>query len=110
MTWRVWLAELTRPGSVLISFKHSGSLRYYAGRMTINYANLESTSLDPAVDWLIANALHPYLLVEDDEVSDFRERFGGARWLAALDQAPVGGRSQRRKGPDIRPVDRPFLP
>ena len=85
--------QLTRPGSVLISFKHSGSLRYYAGRMTINYANLESTSLDPAVDWLIANALHPYLLVEDDEVSDFRERRSRPRsW-------PRAGRACRRTRP-----------
>ncbi len=82
--------EVTESDSVVLSGIHSGSLRYYAGRMTLNYTLLDPAWLDRAAAWLAERGMHPYVLLEDWEVADFRRRFTGARSLTALDAAAVG--------------------
>jgi dolichyl-phosphate-mannose-protein mannosyltransferase len=82
--------RVTEPNSVIVSLIHSGSLRYYAGRMTLNYVWLDGKWLDGAVEWLRDNGVHTYALLEDWEMPEFRQRFAGARRLAALEQPPVG--------------------
>jgi 4-amino-4-deoxy-L-arabinose transferase-like glycosyltransferase len=82
--------RVTAPNSVIVSGIHSGSLRYYAGRMTLNYVWLDRKWLDGAVEWLGDNGVHTYALLEDWEMPEFRRRFAGARRLAALEQPPVG--------------------
>ena len=69
------MAERTDPNAVIVSMLHSGSLRYYGGRMTINYANLDAAWLERAASWLNSHGAHPYALLEDHEVKDFRKRF-----------------------------------
>jgi hypothetical protein len=82
--------RVTEPNSVIVSLIHVGSLRYYAGRMTLNYSWLDGRWLDGAVDWLGENGVHTYAVLEDLEIPEFRRRFAGARRLAALEQPPVG--------------------
>jgi hypothetical protein len=82
--------RVTQSNSVIVSGIHSGSLRYYAGRMTLNYVWLDGKWLDGAVEWLGDNGVHAYALLEDWEIPMFRQRFAGARRLAALEQSPVG--------------------
>jgi hypothetical protein len=75
----------TVENSVIISNQHSGSIRYYGGRMTLRFDNLDGTLLDEAIAWLHSRGVRPYLLVEKDEVPAFRERFAGQAALKFLD-------------------------
>jgi hypothetical protein len=76
--------------SVIISNDHSGSIRYYGGRMTMNYAWMNGGPLlDSIVEWLQANGARTYLAVEDWEMPEVRRRFAGSVSLRALDGAPV---------------------
>jgi hypothetical protein len=81
--------QLSEPNSVTIAMIHSGSIRYYGGRMTLNWAHLEGAWLDRALDWLRDRGVHTYLVIEDWELPEFRQRFAGSRVLAALGSPPV---------------------
>ena len=74
--------------SVIFSLQHSGSARYYGGRTTLRFDNLDRESLDEAVRWLSSRGLRSYLLVEEWEIAMFRERFNGQATLARL-ETPV---------------------
>lgn len=69
------VAARTDPNAVILSGLHSGSLRYYAGRITINYFNLDPAWLHRAAVWLSSHGAHPYALLEQPEVNDFKNRF-----------------------------------
>jgi hypothetical protein len=69
--------------------QHSGSLRYYAGRMSMRFDNLEGAWLDRAVTWLEAHGVRSYLLVEDWEEPAFRQHFAGSPRLEFLNQPPI---------------------
>ena len=79
----------TEPTSVIYSMQHSGSLRYYAGRLTLNYANLDGEWLDRSVAWIVERGSHPYLVLESWEIELFRKQFAGQKTLAILDTAPI---------------------
>ena len=80
---------MTDPSSVIYSMQHSGSLRYYGGRMTLNYSALPPDQLDRSAAWLAEHGAHPYLLVEDWEVDAVKKRFPGQPMLAVLDSRPL---------------------
>jgi hypothetical protein len=77
--------ELTGPSSVVFADQHSGSLRYYGGRMTLRYDLMDPTWLDRSIAWLAAHGAHSYALLDDDEVKRFRQRFAGQERVSALD-------------------------
>jgi hypothetical protein len=79
----------TEPNSVIFTMQHSGSVRYYGGRMTLRFDNLDSTWLDRAVNWLDAHGAPSYLLVEDWEEEGFRKQFAGSAALEHLGTPPV---------------------
>ena len=87
--------SLTDETSVVYSMQHSGSLRYYAGRLTINWSNLDRDWLDRSVAWVKERGSHPYLLLESWEIEPFKRQFAGQKTLAILDAPPafkyVGG-------------------
>ena len=89
----VAVARLTRgmtdPTSVVYCMQHSGSLRYYAGRLTLRYDQLDHDWLDRSLTWFEAQKVHPYLLLEDWEIPQFKEHFAGTQTLALLDGAPL---------------------
>jgi hypothetical protein len=68
----------TSPNAVIFSEQHSGSLRYYAGRMTVTYNNFDRDWLDRSVAWLDARDAHPYAVLEAWEIKDFREHFAAS--------------------------------
>jgi len=80
---------LTDENSVLLSYDLGGSLRYYAGRTTLNFIWLEDDGLDEAVDWLRARGVHTYAALMNWEVDVFKRKFAGARHLDALSQPPI---------------------
>jgi hypothetical protein len=77
--------RLTPRNSVIISGQHTGSLRFYAGRMTMHYDPIQPEWVDRTVTWLNEHGAHPYLLVEDWEVPIVKRIFEGQRTLAMLE-------------------------
>jgi len=81
--------DATPPNSVIFSIQHSGSVRYYGGRMTLRYDFLNQRWLDRAVEWLNRQGMHPYFLLDEWEVEQFQFRFHEVNALAALKVARV---------------------
>lgn len=79
----------TDANAVVFSVQHSGSVRYYAGRMTLNFSLLQAAWLDRAAGWLAGHGAHPFALLEQAEVNEFRERFGATNVLGRLEMGPV---------------------
>jgi hypothetical protein len=75
--------------AVFIALQHSGSARYYSGRLTVRYDAIPPDGLDMVIADLRRAAYRPYFLLEDWERDSFRERFGAHSMLAALDRRPL---------------------
>jgi hypothetical protein len=106
--------------AALFSMQHSGSARYYSGRITIRYDVLAPDRLDDAIDELQRHGYAPYFLLDDWEEPLFRARFRGHSARADLDWWPLAviagsqvkiydptdreaGRPDRSRTPDIVP-------
>ena len=74
--------------AAFITLHHSGSIRFYASRSTVGWADVDKGRLDDAVAFLRRHGRKPYLLFEQWEEPQFRERFAGER-LGALDWPPT---------------------
>lgn len=81
---------------MIISLQHSGTLRLYAGRLTLRFDQLDGRWLDRAVAFLRDRGRRPYIVVDGAEVDMFRQRFaetgtGRLDWspMATLDRAAV---------------------
>jgi hypothetical protein len=81
--------DLTPPNSAVLAMIHSGSLRYYGGRMTIRYDIMDGGWLDGAVGWLRDRGVPTYALLEEWELEPFATRFAGERLVARLDRPPL---------------------
>jgi hypothetical protein len=82
------VASATDAQSVIVTTAHVGPMRYYGGRLTLRYDTLDPAWLDRALDWLERRGRHPYILLEEDEVPEFRRRFNGSA-AGRFDLAPV---------------------
>ena len=81
--------SLTDADAVIISAQHSGSLRYYGGRLTLRWDVGDPAWLDRTVDWLAEHGHHPYFVLEPQEVDELRARYGPTNMSARLDWAPM---------------------
>ena len=81
--------SLTSPDAVVISAVHSGSLRYYAGRLTLRWDYVDPSWLDRVVEWLAAHGHHPYLLLEEAEIGELRTKHGRVSAVGRLDWQPL---------------------
>jgi hypothetical protein len=81
--------RMTNRNSVIYAMQHSGSLRYYGGRLTVRYDIIDRDWLDSSVEWFESRGVHPYLVLEDWEIQPFKQRFVGAKALALLDSPPL---------------------
>jgi hypothetical protein len=84
-----WVVHHLPDRAVVLTFQHSGSLRYYSGRLTLRWDQLEPQWLDRAVAFLRQRGYAPYILLESGEEASFRRQFAGTSGLAALDWKPV---------------------
>ena len=80
---------ITGRDSLIFAGEHTGSVRYYGGRMTGYYFFLKNAWVDRAIDWLNGQDIHPYLLLEEWELAEVRKRFEGQETVKALDRAPI---------------------
>jgi hypothetical protein len=83
------VASRTPQKAVVLSVQHSGSVRYYAHRITLRYDWLPADQLDAAVHELTTKGYSPYLVVDDSEQKEFQSRFGASNRLGRLDWAPL---------------------
>jgi hypothetical protein len=75
--------------AVFIAQHHSGSVRHYTGRATVNYAALPPSGLDAAIAALRSRGYQPFILLDAMEEEAFRAHLGaGSRW-GALDWEPL---------------------
>jgi len=82
------VARATPVNSVVMTMQHSGSIRYYGGRLTMRYDQLDESWLDRAVEWFSNEGVRTYAFVEDWEVPEFRKHFPAQR-LGRLDMKPI---------------------
>lgn len=75
--------------ALLMSMQHSGSLRYYSGRITVRYDLLRSTRLDQLVADFAARDYPVYFVLDDWEEKEFRRRFAEFNTLGKLDWKPI---------------------
>ena len=86
----------------MLSVQHSGSVRYYADRITLRYDWLNDTALDAALRDLAAKGRRAYLVVDDWEEKEFRARFSPANRAGRLDWAPI---ARVTGSPEVRIFD-----
>jgi dolichyl-phosphate-mannose-protein mannosyltransferase len=75
--------------AVLLSMQHSGSLRYYSGRLTVRYDWIDRGELDAVIADLRRLKYHPYLVLDGWEELRFRSRFEAASRSGTLAWTPV---------------------
>ena len=81
----------TPPATVVLAMQHSGSVRYYSGRLTLRYDLLDPAWLERAIDTLDGFGFRTYALLEDWEEEVFRQRFG-ERAAHVLGAGPIAVR------------------
>jgi len=85
----VFIDRATPPDAVVLSMQHSGSIRYYSGRLTLRYDSLDPAWLDRAVVTLENLGRPVYVLLDEWEEAPFRTRFAGQRTLNQLAAEPA---------------------
>ncbi len=82
------VAAVTPPEAVIIAMQHSGSVRYYGGRMSVRWDSMDPDWLDRAVAWFAEHGHHPYVLLDNWEIETFKGRHASAV-VGRLDWAPI---------------------
>jgi hypothetical protein len=91
--------------AILIAMEHSGSARYYSGRITLRYDYIPGPQLDSLIDQLERLGYHPYILLEEWELAEFQPRFRNHSRLAALDWSPIAWLNHSSKVRIYDPAD-----
>ena len=84
-----YVDQLTPPKAMILAVQHSGSVRYYANRITLRYDFLAPDGLDAAIREVIEKGYRPYIVIDDSEETGFRKRFGAASRVGRLDWQPL---------------------
>jgi hypothetical protein len=74
--------------AVVLALQHSGTLRMYAGRLTLRFDQLDPAWFERAVMFLQASGRRPYVVLQDDERTLFEQRFGRSA-QAMLERPPL---------------------
>lgn len=93
------VARLTPETAIIICAEHSGSLRYYAHRITLRFDALNEEGLDATLAELRAKGRQPYIVVDDWEEGAFRKRFAATNRMGRLDWTPI---ATTRTNPEVR--------
>jgi len=82
-------ARLTPERSVILAMQHSGSIRYYGGRVTLRWDLLAGDWLDRAVSWMSARGVPTYAVLDTWERDRMRAAFAGQAIARRLDDPPL---------------------
>ena len=88
ITAGTYIASTLPERAALLSMLHSGSARFYSGRVTVRYDRIRPGDLDRVLAELRRNGYRPYFLLDESEERAFRDRFSKTNPLGALDWAP----------------------
>jgi hypothetical protein len=80
-----YIARMMPTNAIYIAGLHSGSIRYYSHRTTINFNTLNERALQDAVDALTKMGQRVYFVLEEGEEAGFRWRFDTYTDLGKLD-------------------------
>jgi hypothetical protein len=80
-----YIATAMPRDAIFIAGLHSGTIRYYSNRLTVNYNRMDPASLDEAIAVLRAHGYHPYIALEEGERASFAGRFESQSDLTRLD-------------------------
>jgi hypothetical protein len=75
--------------AAVVTVHQSGSVRFYSGRQTLVWSEVDPASLDRALEYLRSRGYRPYLLFERWEEPGFRKRFEGRSTIGPLDWPPI---------------------
>ncbi len=89
-----FLARELPPETVVISGLHSGNIRLYANLRTLRVDSLDGAWLDRAIDHLKSEGPSPYIVLEESEIQNFRERFANQKAVALVDRPAVAVHSR----------------
>ena len=81
--------DLTDRNAAIFTMQHSGSIRYYAGRMTVRYDQMDDGWIDRAVEWLAQQGVRSYLVLDDWEIPVAERLFAGQRAADRLKEIPL---------------------
>ena len=84
-----YISKMMPGNAIYVAGLHSGSIRYYSGKTTINFNTLNEHALQDAVDALTKMGQHVYFVVEEGEQAGFRWRFDTYTELGKLDWPPA---------------------
>jgi hypothetical protein len=82
-----FLDAQTPANSIFITDQHSGSLRYYAHRLTMRPVFFNEDEVPSVLAWSREQGFHAYVILEDWELPNFRRRF--PHWSDTLERSPV---------------------
>ncbi|MBI4263281.1 MAG: glycosyltransferase family 39 protein [Acidobacteria bacterium] len=83
------LASALPANAAIICNQHSGSLRYYANRLTLRYEWLDADMYATALAYLRASGRPVYAVLDDWERDVFRSRYAAVTDLSWLDGTPL---------------------
>ena len=78
------------PNAIVLSMQHSGTIRFYSGRMTVRYEYIPEYRFKTSLEWLTRNGYRPYILLEEWEAPRWREHFVGDPPVANLEFRVLG--------------------
>jgi hypothetical protein len=84
-----YVAAHLPPEAAIVTVHESGSVRFYSGRLTLVWSEVEPAALDKALDYLRSRGYRPYLLFETWEEPAFRTRFEGNSAVGRLEWPPI---------------------
>jgi len=84
-----YAAKRLPPNAAVVSDNQSGSVRFYAGRLTLTWHGLAPDGLDRAVAFLKAEGFRPYFLLDVKEEPAFIARFQDHSPLGSLEWPPI---------------------
>jgi hypothetical protein len=70
-----FIAREMPTNAVFFALQHSGTIRFYGGRHTLRYDQLDRHAAHDVLVDLERRGLHPYLAIEDPEIPDVRQAF-----------------------------------
>jgi hypothetical protein len=88
-----FIESATPPNAVFLSLQHAGSVRHYAGRLTVRFDRI-ATDLDAALVSLERAGWRPYILLEDWEEPQFTRQFGSSSEAGRLAWRPYARLSE----------------
>ncbi len=84
-----YVAQHLPTNAAIVTVWQSGSVRFYSGRQTMVWNEIEPAWIDRSLEFLRSEGLRPYLLFERDEEQEFRKRFEGHSPIGGLDWPPM---------------------